>query len=172
MVLSSLIVPAKAETTNGTVLYENNLDSAELISISSPADANRVFQWYGKDGAKILDSNKGLSSWGSNYTAAWEVPQDFDPEQDWTLECTWVKKGGCEFMLYSEGEDGKLCYERYLGLAGNNTIGIQIKYENGVIYRKRTVDAEYGAATFSGGTSTQKLLGIGIRQTEDRYLYR
>ena len=91
MVLSSLAIPAKAKANSGTVLFNSNLDSADMISISGAAEANKVFQLYG-NGASLLDSNKGLSTAGNNYTAAWEVPEGFDPTQDWTLECTWSKK--------------------------------------------------------------------------------
>ena len=166
MVLSSLAIPAKAEANSGTVLFNSNLDSADMISISGDAEANKVFQLYG-NGASLLDSNKGLSTAGNNYTAAWEVPEGFDLTQDWTLECTWGKKGGCEFMIYTKADDGSVNYERYLGAAGNNTYTIQIKRENGQIMRKRSIDGSYG--NYSG--VSQKLWAIGLRQTADAHSY-
>ena len=71
MVLSSLAIPSIAEANSGTVLFNSNLDSADMISISGAAEANKVFQLYG-NGASLVDSNKGLSTAGNNYTAAWK----------------------------------------------------------------------------------------------------
>lgn len=159
MLVSTFAFPAKADT-NSTVLYEDNLDNASLISASSAANANLPFQWYQKDGAKLLDSNKGLSTAGKNYTAAWEVPEDLDVTQPYTLELTWAKKGGCEFMIYTKADDGSLNYERYLGAAGDNTYTVQFKYENGQLMRKRSVDSGYGNYTT---TNSQKLWAVGLR---------
>jgi len=167
MVVSTLAAPAKADTNSGTVLFEDDLNSASLISLSSGADANVPFQWYGKDGATIIDSNKALTSVGSNYTAAWEVPADLDVTQPYTLELTWAKKGGCEFMIYTKADDGAVNYERYLSAAGNNTYTVQIKFENGQIMRKRSVDSSYG--NYSG--ASQKLWAVGLRQTANSNSY-
>jgi len=167
MFISTLTVPVKADANSGTVLFEDDLNSASLISSVDAVEANVPFQWYGKDGAAIIDSNKALSTRGNNYTAAWEVPADLDVTQAYTLELTWAKKDGCEFMIYSKADDGKVNYERYLGAAGKNTYTVQIKFENGQIMRKRSVDSSYG--NYSG--ASQKLWAVGLRQTANADSY-
>ena len=179
-VCSILTVPAKAGTN---VLYESDLNNVEATNVTeiNPTTTGNDYSWYTYGGADLVATNKALSPMGVNNTAIWEVPADFDPSKDWTLDCTWGKwteSGGCEFMIFTKADGpanaDNLGYYRLLSSAGNNTYTFQIKYENGEIKYKRSTDQtsfDPDEDNVSSKNPTQQIVAIGLRKTKSGTAY-